>query len=135
MNYETFVGEVQHRLDLGTRGEAVRATRATLTTLGERLGAGEATDLAGPLPMEIDYYLEDAASGQQFSFDEFLERVAERSNVDQSTAAFQAQAIVDLLSEVEPGGQMRDVREQLPESYAPLFEFVEQAETPWEQAD
>ncbi|WP_455429877.1 DUF2267 domain-containing protein [Natronococcus zhouii] len=32
-------------------GAAVRATRAVLTTLGERVQEGEASNLAGPLPM------------------------------------------------------------------------------------
>ena len=66
MKFTEFVGQVQHRLELPGEGEAVRATRAVLQTLGERLQAGQATDLAGPLPMEIDYYLESADHGQRF---------------------------------------------------------------------
>ncbi|PSQ50930.1 hypothetical protein BRD15_00465 [Halobacteriales archaeon SW_6_65_15] len=82
MNYSDFIGEVQHRLEMGTQGEAVRATRAVLETLGERLQEGEASDLAGPLPMEIDYYLESADHGQRFDYDEFISRVAERENMN-----------------------------------------------------
>ncbi len=78
MDYSDFIGQVQHRLQLGKQGQAVRAIRATLTTLGERLQEGEAKDLAGPLPMEIDWYLLQADSGQRFHFDEFVSRVAER---------------------------------------------------------
>jgi len=57
MNYEEFIGEIQHRIRQGTQREAVRTARSVLETLGERLTEGEATDLASPLPMEIDRYL------------------------------------------------------------------------------
>lgn len=132
MQYESFIGETQHRLGLGTRGEAVRATRATLTTLGERLEGGEATDLASPLPIEIDRYLTEADSGQQFSFNEFLDRVSERANVDEADAAFQAKAMMTLLAEVAPGSEMDDVRGQFPEEFSPLFELVGAEQRPWE---
>jgi uncharacterized protein (DUF2267 family) len=81
---------------MGTQGEAVRATRVTLQTLGERLQAGEATDLAGPLPIEIDYYLATADHGQRFDDDEFL-------------------ALVSLLAEVVSGREIEQVRNQLPD--------------------
>lgn len=68
MNFDQFTGQVQNRLELPGTGEAVRAIRATLMTLGERIQEGEAKDLAGPLPMEIDYYLTGAVTehGQRF---------------------------------------------------------------------
>jgi uncharacterized protein (DUF2267 family) len=92
---------------MGTQGEAVRATRVTLQTLGERLQAGEATDLAGPLPIEIDYYLTTADHGQRFDDDEFLARVS-------------------LLAEVVSGREIEQVRNQLPddEDWETLFELV-----------
>jgi uncharacterized protein (DUF2267 family) len=37
MDFNDFTGEVQHRLELATQGEAVRATRAVLQTLSERI--------------------------------------------------------------------------------------------------
>jgi len=45
---QKFIGQVQHRLEYGQFGHAVRTTRAVLTTLGERIQEGEATDLASP---------------------------------------------------------------------------------------
>lgn len=125
MNYKEFVGQVQHRLEFGEFGDAVRATRATLTTLGERLEEGEATDLASPLPKEIDLFLEASESGQRFSYEEFLDRVSERAHVDRSEANYQAQQMVALLGEVVPEGNLEKVRNQLPEDYEPLFEFVD----------
>ncbi|WP_227376547.1 DUF2267 domain-containing protein [Haladaptatus halobius] len=124
MDYSEFIGQVQHRLELGKQGKTVRAIRATLTTLGERLQEGEATDLAGPLPMEIDWYLENAESGQRFDYDEFVSRVADRASVERDEANFYAQSIVSLLAEVVPEGEFQQVRQQLPEEYDPLFKLV-----------
>jgi uncharacterized protein (DUF2267 family) len=126
MDYQEFVGQVQHRLELAEFGEAVRATRATLTTLGERLEAGEASDLASPLPMEIDRYLLEAESGQRFSYTEFLDRVSERADVDKADANYHAQQLVALLAEVVPPGNIEKARNQLPDDYEPLFEFVDE---------
>lgn len=126
MNYKEFVGEVQHRLELDEMGAAVRAARATLTTLGERLQEGEATDVASPLPGEIDRYLTEADSGQRFDYQEFLGRVAERAGVDKPDANYQAQQIVALVSEIVPPSNIRKIRDQLPDDYETLFEFVEE---------
>lgn len=125
MNYNEFIGQVQHRLELPGPGEAVRATRATLTTLGERLHEGEATDLASPLPMEIDRFLIEAESGQRFDYDEFLDRICERGNVDRSRANYQAQQIVAVLADIVPPGNIEKAKNQLPEDFDTLFEVVE----------
>jgi uncharacterized protein (DUF2267 family) len=129
MDYDHFLGQVQHRLELSSTGEAVRVTRAVLTTLGERLQEGEARDLAGPLPMEIDRYLLTADSGQRFDFDEFVDRVAERGHADRSEAVYRAQVLVALLSEVVPGGEMQQVRDQLPAGFDPLFGLIDEEST------
>lgn len=131
MDYSEFTGEVQHRVEAPTQGEAVRSTRAVLTTLGERLQEGEVTDLASNLPMEIDYYLLQAETGQRFDYDEFIDRVAERAEIEAADAAYQAQAIVALLAEIAPGSEIQDVRDELPGEFEELFEFVGTDETPW----
>jgi uncharacterized protein (DUF2267 family) len=131
MHYNEFIGEVQHRLELPTEGEAVRATRVVLTALGERLGAGEAADLAGPLPMEVDRYLTAAESGGQFSYQEFLGRVAEGASVDEGDAHFYAQAVVALVADCVPEGEIEQARAQLTDDYDELFEFAEAGATPW----
>lgn len=132
MNFKAFTGEVQHRLELSEQGEAVRASRAVLTSLGERLQEGEARDLAGPLPMEIDWYLEHANSGQHFDFDEFVTRVCEREGKDagyddnRSDAAYHGRAIVALVAEMVSESEMNQVRDQLPadEGWEELFTLV-----------
>lgn len=125
MNYDDFLGQVQSRLKLASRAEAVRATRVILTTLGERLQAGEAKDLASPLPMEIDRFLLDADSGQRFSFDEFVKRIAAGENVDPPDAVYHAQQVMKLLHEAVPPGEMAQIRGQFPEDYTPLFKLVD----------
>lgn len=96
-----------------------------LTTLGERVRAGEATDLAAPLPMEVDRFLETAESDQRFGYDEFVDRVAERTGTDRSEAAYHARLVVDLLGDVVPGGELDEVRAQPPDEYDPPFEPVD----------
>ncbi|RDI70221.1 DUF2267 domain-containing protein [Halopelagius longus] len=127
MDYDSFLGQVQNELELSSTGEAARATRAVLTTLGERLEGGEASDLAAPLPMEIDRFLLEAESGQQFDYDEFVDRVVEREGEDRSEAAYHAQAVLDVVSETVPEGELEEVKAQLPPEYEDLFEVAERA--------
>ncbi len=127
MNYKEFLGQVQHRLELAELGPAVRATRAVLTTLGERLSEGEATDLASPLPMEVDRYLVVADNGQRFDYQEFLDRVAEHEGpgVDRSDANYHAQQILAVVADVVPSGNIEKARNGLPDDYEKLFELVD----------
>jgi hypothetical protein len=80
VRYDEFLGHVQHRARLGSRGEAERATRATLETLAERLVGGEAHDLASQLPPELARSLQspDAGIGAKLTLEEFFELVSER---------------------------------------------------------
>lgn len=125
MKYDEFINSVQEDTELPSRADAVRATRATFTTLGERLAHGQATNLAGPLPEEVDRYLADAESGQRFSYDDFLDRVAEREDVDRTAAARHAQVVMGVLSRTAYASQLADVRDALPEEFEPLFEAVD----------
>ncbi|QRV17273.1 DUF2267 domain-containing protein [Haloterrigena salifodinae] len=81
-NYTDFVGEVQHCIEAGAQAEAVRTTQAVLETIGERVDEGGATDIASPLPMEVDRSLLQVDHGRPYDFDEFVERVRERLNYD-----------------------------------------------------
>jgi uncharacterized protein (DUF2267 family) len=132
MNFDEFTGAVQHRLELPGTGETVRAIRATLTTLAERLQPGEADDLAGSLPMEIDYYVRSAEAGQRFDWDEFVTRVAEREGNedrdDRADVAYHARAIVAVVNEAIPTGQIQQMRDQLPadDGWDELFQLVDQ---------
>ncbi|RBI59696.1 DUF2267 domain-containing protein [halophilic archaeon] len=147
-NYKDFTGQVQHRIKADTQAEAVRTIRSVLETLGERVEEGGATDIASPLPMEIDRYLLQVAHGQTYNYDEFVDSVVARlnyddldlkasygrpSNVDRAEAVYRTKAVVALLSETVPGGEIAHVEEQLPVEFDNLFEFVDLETPPWEQ--
>jgi uncharacterized protein (DUF2267 family) len=121
MNFDHFVGQVQHRARLGTLGEAVRAIRATLETLAERLDPGEAKDVASQLPEEIGYYmlLGAALSGgsERFSVKEFFERVATRERADLPAATFHARAVFEVMREAVSPGEIQDVLGELPAEF------------------
>ncbi|MFB6254308.1 MAG: DUF2267 domain-containing protein [Halobacteriaceae archaeon] len=127
MKFNDFIGEVQHELELASEGEALRASRAVLQTLGERLGHGEAKDLASPLPMEIDRFPTATVDehGQQFTWDEFIDRVAQRANVEEADAAYYAQAIIAIVHDLEPEGEFEEIKTQLPDDFEDLWELTE----------
>lgn len=125
MKYSEFIGEAQDMMDMPTQAKAVRACRAVLTTLGERLYPGEAEDLAGSLPMELDHFVRDAKPGQRFSRDEFLQRVAEIEDSDEADALWHIQVVFGLLSRAISPGEMEDIRSGLPEGFDDFFAKVE----------
>ena len=130
MDHDDFLGTVQQRADLSSRGEADTATRAVLTTLGERIQDGEANDLASQLPIEIDRHLEEADSGQQFDFEEFASRVAERVELDSlaDRPGQLAQAVMSVVADATDTGQFQEVVTHLPqdEGYGRLLDFAEE---------
>lgn len=146
-SYADFTGEVQHRISADNRAEAVRTVRAVLETLGERISEGGATDVASPLPMEVDRYLLQVEHGHTYDYQEFVDRVAMRLNyedldletaygtpapVDRADVVYRVKAVVDLLDEVVPGEGLANVEQQLPAEFEDLFEFVHVETKPWE---
>ena len=132
MRYDEFIGQVQSRARLGSREEAVKAIRAVLETLAERLAGGEPKDLAAQLPEEIGVYLqhEGAGLGERFSLEEFFNRVSQREGVDLPASVYHARVVVEVLGEAVTRGQMNDVRAQLPEEFNRLFEAGSQGAMP-----
>ncbi len=132
MDFDEFTGHVQHRLELAHTGEAVRAIRATLSTLGQRLQEGEAHDLGSSLPMEIGWYLNGPIHehGERFGWAEFVDRVAAIERIEDPEAAYHAQVIIDLVATAVPDSEIQQVRNQLPEAeddedWGQLFELVD----------
>jgi len=132
MKFDEFTGQVQHRLELPGTGESVRAVRATLMTLGQRIPAGSAEDLAASLPMEIKWYLTGAVDehGQRFDWHEFVDRVAEVEETDPADAAHHARVVVDLVHSLVPESDFQQLRDMLPEgeddeNWRKLFEVVD----------
>lgn len=122
MKYDKFIKEVQERAKLGSKEDALRATQATLETLGERLFGGEAKDLASQLPEGIGEMLLDVAGDQKFNLNEFYTRVSENEGVDIPVAAHHAHAVLSVVNDAVTPGEIEDVRSQLPAEFHQLFE-------------
>ncbi len=130
MQYDAFVGQVQHRARLASSGEAVRAIHAVLQTLGERLFGDEAEDLAAQLPPEIGNYLQEVEDQAPFGLNEFFERVAAREHADYPDAVFHARAVIAVLKQAVSPGEIIDVRAQLPSEFGPLFDSGAEGQMP-----
>jgi uncharacterized protein (DUF2267 family) len=128
MQYDAFVGEVQNRARLSSRGDAVRAIQATLETLAERISAGEASDLAAELPPELGTFLTDVEATERFPVDDFFLRVAAKETADLPDAVHHARAVMEVLLESVTPGEMDDIRSQLPDDFGPLFEAGSEGE-------
>jgi uncharacterized protein (DUF2267 family) len=129
MNYDEFIREVRSRGHMGSREEAENAARATLQTLSERLAGQEPQNLASQLPPELAEHMRDEGKGKSFSLEEFFRRVSEKDpGVDEPRAVYHARVVMEVLQDAVTGGEMDDVRSQLPEEYAPLFEAGSQGE-------
>jgi uncharacterized protein (DUF2267 family) len=121
MKHDEFVGQMQHRAHLASRGEAEGAIRATLETLADRIPQATAYHLADQLPPEIGDWLRRGVV-ERFGVDDFFQRIALREKVKLATAAFQARLVLSLISEVVSYGIMLKVRRELPEEFGPLFQ-------------
>lgn len=98
MQFDDFLGQVQHRAHLPNTEAALRASRVTLATLSERLAGGEPADLAAQLPREFQEYLigtEGSGLGERFDSNEFFRRVSEREGTDLPEAVHHARAVID----------------------------------------
>jgi uncharacterized protein (DUF2267 family) len=123
MQTEEFLGQVQNKAQLATLGEAMRATRATLETLAERLGPDETRHLAAQLPHEIQLFLSDTGLpiAERFSSDEFLLRVCAREGIDLPLSTNHARAVIEVLTQAVTPGEIVDMLERLPDDYRRLF--------------
>jgi uncharacterized protein (DUF2267 family) len=120
MDHDHFIGLVQNRARLASRGEAEKACRAALETLGERVPEGLADNLAAQLPEEIGEHLRrtevfgGAGTGERFSRHDFIERIAGRGHFNEAQAAFMARAVFEVVDEATQGSVMDKVCDSLP---------------------
>ena len=123
MQMVEFVGQVRSGARLASVEQALNATRATLETLAERLGADDSRHLAAQLPDGIGQYLDGRdAVAESFSPEEFLQRISAREGVGPTDSVQHARAVLDALRHAVPPGEIRGVLDHLPADYAPLFE-------------
>jgi uncharacterized protein (DUF2267 family) len=127
MQHDDFIGQVQARARLSSRGDAERAVRSVLETLGERIPEGLADNLGAQLPHEVGEHLRRTevyggyGTGERFDRGEFVARVAARSGFDEPQAMFVARAVFEVIDEATQGGIMRKVRDALPDNLQPVI--------------
>lgn len=127
VNREDLLQAVGNLAGLESTETAERATLATLRTLGEHVTAGEAADLAERLPDRLAAAVteESDEAPESFSVDEFVDRVADREGDgrdDRAAVTRRVRAVHTALAENGLENELQEVREQLPNEYASLFE-------------
>ena len=120
MNHDEFVGQVQHRAHLPSRGDAELIIRATFETLGERLQTESADHVAAQLPPELGRHLRNRKF-EHLSLRDFNHRVAEREHADVEKASFHARCVIETLQSAISDGAVHKIRRQLPEEFQSLL--------------
>jgi uncharacterized protein (DUF2267 family) len=121
MQYQDFIGHVQHNARLGTEEQAVKITRCVLEVLAKRLTDEEAAHVAAQLPEEIGNYMTNVKGNERFDVDEFFKRVSEKEGVDMPAAVHHVRSVISVLTDAITQGEIEDVINQLPEEFVPLF--------------
>ncbi|MFI7606251.1 DUF2267 domain-containing protein [Micromonospora sp. NPDC049366] len=117
MDNSEFIDSVAQRLRTSPE-RATAITRATLTTLAERIESGEAKDLAAQLPEELSgYAYGPPGETGRFSFTSFLNQVSGRAELDSAQTRDGVRAVFDTLREALPPGAYDDIITQLPAEF------------------
>jgi uncharacterized protein (DUF2267 family) len=117
MKFEEFIAQVAQEAGLSEE-DAATLTRATLSTLAERISGGEARDLAAQLPAPLKTALISAhENAEAFSVKEFVERTAERADTDPDVADVAVDAVLATLRDAVTPGEFDDVLSQLPADF------------------
>lgn len=112
-----FIDEVAERAGV-PRVTALLITEGTLLALSDRISGGEAEDLADRVPAELRPYLVKLTEPAiPFSYEEFLQRVADHADVDRSTAERGAAAVLLVLREAVGPKEFSDAMSQLPKDF------------------
>jgi uncharacterized protein (DUF2267 family) len=116
-----FIKRVQKLAGLESQEEAMKATEASLETLGERLTKAEREKLAAQLPKELKEYLLKRPHPDRFVLEAFYERVSARADIRYHNAVKQAQAVMAVMMEAISPGELDDILSQLSHDYSELF--------------
>lgn len=120
MQHDEFVGQVQARGKLSSRGQAERVIRSVLETLGERIPDGLSGNVAAQLPHEIGEHLrrtqqfDEQGTGEPFDRDAFVTLVEEKSGLDRPQAVYAARVVCEVVDEATQGSLMTKVYQSLP---------------------
>lgn len=121
MQTDEFVRRVQEQANIESGDEALEIVAATLETLGERLPRDERADLTAELPGQLKAYARRRLETEQFTLEEFYNRVAARSGLGAPAAVQQTHVVMQVLQEAVSEGQLQDMRAQLPPDFEELF--------------
>ncbi len=121
MQTDEFVRRVQERANIESGDEALDIVAATLETLGERLPRDEREDLIAELPGQLKAYARRHLETEQFTLEEFFNRVAARSDLGAPQAIEQTHVVMHVLQEAVSEGQLQQMRAQLPPEFEQLF--------------
>jgi uncharacterized protein (DUF2267 family) len=120
MDFEQFIAMVARRAQL-SRDDALRAARAVLRTLAQRLNRGEVRRLVDRLPLEFSPWLFHDGDAEAYDVDEFLSRVAARAGVDIQNADRLARIVFSVLREALDAEEVAALAASLPEDLHPIF--------------
>jgi uncharacterized protein (DUF2267 family) len=121
MKYQLFLQKVQEYAALEKTEDALKITRATLQTIGERLPRTHREHLAAQLPEELKTYLPRRQHMVYLLLEEFYERIGNRANVSYHNAVKYARAVARVLQEAIAPGELEDILSGFPEDYFELF--------------
>jgi uncharacterized protein (DUF2267 family) len=127
VEYQDFINAVALRAKVST-DQAATLTRATLETLGGRISAGQAEDLAYQLPEGLDDCLREPLRREHatssFGLEEFVQRVGDRPDVDRALAGAGVRAALTTLREAVSRDEFDDAVAQLPKEFWQVIEPV-----------
>jgi uncharacterized protein (DUF2267 family) len=122
MQYDQLIALVAERAGL-FKGDAIDLTRATLATLADRIDGGAVRDLAAQLPGPLqDALLPTTEEAEAFSFEEFINRVAERTRRKSIVSESAVAAVMATLRDAVTPGEFDDILSQLPNDFQRLGE-------------
>ncbi|MEV5692702.1 DUF2267 domain-containing protein [Micromonospora globbae] len=125
MEYQDFINAVATRAKVSP-DQAATVTRATLQALADRISAGQAEDLAYQLPDGLDDCLrkpfrQDHVEAS-LGFDDFMQRVADRPDVDPALADAGVGAVLTTLREAVTRDEFENALAQLPKEFRQAIE-------------
>jgi uncharacterized protein (DUF2267 family) len=125
LSYDQWLNQVAELAGIG-RDRAARATEAVLEVLAMRITAGQVTDLAPFVPVELRRALENgvARSGGKavrLSLEAFLREVARRERLPRAEAFKHAKAVLAVLRDAVGDKEFSDTVAQLPGEYRVLL--------------
>ena len=122
MQFSDFIDQVRERTGLDTSEDAERLARAVLETLGERLDRKVRNGVEAQLPDELkDVLLARAQNTDQFTLEEFYNRVGARADLTYQDATEHTRQVLAVLQDAIAEGEKKQILESLPPDYGQLF--------------